>query len=83
MISATRSLRGKVSAKIVSNILGHSDVQIALDTYFIQKSATSGNPLRDVAAQLLPDVMKSAHLPEQVFIRKDLEPMSGVEPLTY
>jgi integrase len=60
----TGLLRGKISAKVVSNILGHSDVQIALNTYFHTEVSDFREPLRDVAAKLLPDVMKSTSRPE-------------------
>ncbi len=56
----TGLLRGHVSAKVVSNILGHSDVKITLDTYCHTEVSDFREPLHDIAAQLLPDVMKSA-----------------------
>jgi hypothetical protein len=47
------------SANVVSNILRHSDVKIKLNTYWHTDVSDFRGPLRDVAAQLLPDVMKS------------------------
>jgi integrase len=60
----TGLLRGQVSAKVVSNILGHSNVKITLDTYCHKEVGDFGEPLHNVAAQLLPDVMKLAFRPE-------------------
>ncbi|MEO8736637.1 MAG: site-specific integrase [Edaphobacter sp.] len=53
-------LRSHVSAKVVSNILGHSDVRVTLNTYCHTEVSDFRGPLHDIASQLLPDVMKSA-----------------------
>jgi integrase len=55
----TGLLKDRVSAKIVSDILGNSDVKITLDTHCHTEVEDFREPLREVAAQLLPDVMKS------------------------
>ncbi len=56
----TGLLRSHVSAKVVSNILGHSDVRVTLNTYCHTEVSDFRGPLHDIASQLLPDVMKSA-----------------------
>jgi integrase len=60
----TGLLRDNVSAKVVSNILGHSDVKITLNTYCHTEVSDFREPLREMAAQLLPNVMKSEFQPE-------------------
>jgi integrase len=56
----TRLLRSGVSPKVVSEILGHSDVEITLNVYNHPEIRDFRAPLNDVANQLLRDVMKSA-----------------------
>lgn len=55
----TELLRDRVSAKVVSNILGHKDVKITLDTYCHPEVRDFREPLRFIASQLLPNVMNS------------------------
>lgn len=55
----TGLLRSGVSAKVVSEILGHSDVQITLDVYDHPEIENFREPLEFVANQLLRDVTNS------------------------
>jgi integrase len=55
----TGLLRSGVSPKIVSKILGHSDVQITLNVYDHPEVENFREPLTAVADQLLRDVTKS------------------------
>jgi integrase len=56
----TGLLRSGASPKVVSNIMGHSDVQITLNIYDHPNIENFRAPLDDVANQLLRDVTKSA-----------------------
>jgi hypothetical protein len=58
-------------------------VKITLGTYCHTEVSDFRKPLRAVAAQLLLDVMKSTLQPKACIDLKEMEPMSGVEPLTY
>jgi integrase len=55
----TGLLRSGVSPKVVSKILGHSDVQITLNVYDHPEIENFREPLTAVADQLLRDVTKS------------------------
>jgi integrase len=55
----TGLLRSGVSPKVVSKILGHSDVQITLNVYDHPEVENFRGPLTAVADQLLRDVTKS------------------------
>jgi integrase len=55
----TGLLRSGVSPKVVSDILGHSDVEITLNVYDHPETENFRGPLGAVADQLLRDVMKS------------------------
>jgi integrase len=55
----TGLLRSGASPKVVSNILGHSDVQITLNVYDHPNIENFREPLEEVANQLLRDVTKS------------------------
>jgi integrase len=66
----TGLLRSHVSAKVVSDILGHSDVKITLDTYCHTEVSDFRAPLHHVASQLLPDVTKLALSLEDLLILK-------------
>jgi integrase len=55
----TGLLRSGVSPKVVSKILGHSDVQITLNVYDHPEIENFREPLAAVADQLLRDVTKS------------------------
>jgi integrase len=55
----TGLLRSGVSPKVVSKILGHSDVQITLNVYDHPEIENFREPLTAVANQLLRDVTKS------------------------
>jgi integrase len=56
---ATQLLRGGMSPKIVSEILGHSDVEITLNVYDHTETENFRAPLELMANQLLPVVTKS------------------------
>jgi hypothetical protein len=55
----TGLLRSGVSPKVVSDILGHSDVEITLNVYDHPETENFRKPLAAVADQLLRDVTKS------------------------
>ena len=55
----TGLLRNGVSPKVVSDILGHSDVEITLNVYDHPETENFREPLAAVANQLLRDVTKS------------------------
>jgi site-specific recombinase XerD len=52
-------LRSGVSPKVVSEILGHADVEITLNVYDHPEIENFREPLAAVANQLLRDVTKS------------------------
>jgi site-specific recombinase XerD len=52
-------LRSGVSPKVVSEILGHSDVEVTLNVYDHPETENFREPLAAVADQLLRDVTKS------------------------
>jgi integrase len=56
----TGLLRRGVDPKVVSEILGHSDVKITLDIYDHPNIESFRDPLSQIAGQLLPDVTKTA-----------------------
>ena len=56
----TGLLRRGVDPKVVSEILGHSDVKITLDIYDHPNIENFRDPLSQMAGQLLPDVTKTA-----------------------
>ena len=51
--------RSGISPKVVSDILGHSDVEITLNVYDHPETENFRKPLAAVADQLLRDVTKS------------------------
>jgi integrase len=55
----TGLLRSGVSPKVVSEILGHSDVEVTLNVYDHPEIGNFREPLVAVAHQLLRDVAKS------------------------
>jgi integrase len=56
----TRMRRGGVHPRVISDILGHADVQIAMNVYDHTEVEDFRAPLAEVASQLLRDVTKSS-----------------------
>jgi site-specific recombinase XerD len=55
----TNLRRDGVHPKLISGMLGHSDVTLAMNVYDHMETEELRLPLRHVAAQLCPDVPKS------------------------
>jgi len=58
--SVSTQLLRKYPAKVVSEILGHGDIETTLSIYQHPNTADRRAPLNEMAIQLLPDVTKSA-----------------------
>ena len=62
---ATKMLRSGISPKVVSELLGHADVSITLNTYDHVDTESFRAPLDRAAGQLLRDVTKSGFSEEK------------------
>ena len=79
----THMRRSGVHPKVISGILGHAKVNLAMDTYDHATVEDFEQPMTDAVKQLLRGCYEMKRLPENVLQTKGLVSAEGIEPSTY
>ena len=79
----TNMRRSGVHPKVISGVLGHSNVRLAMDVYDHLDVRDMRDPLRFAAENLLPNVPKLSGATENVLIPNEMVSAEGIEPSTY
>jgi hypothetical protein len=80
---STKLRRAGVHPRVVSDILGHSKVNLAMEVYDRTELADFAEPLSIVSTELLRNVTKSPKPAEAVLQIKEMVSAEGIEPSTY
>jgi integrase len=72
----SRLRKAHVHPRVLSDILGHSKVNLAMDTY-------DRSDADDIATALLPRVTQKERSTNSLFILKGMVSAEGIEPSTY
>jgi hypothetical protein len=78
----TTMRRNGVHPKVISSILGHLRVNLAMDTYDRTTTEDLRQPLAEVASQLLPMLPTFKMLLDQTIQNKGMVGLVGFEPTT-